>query len=48
MTQIEFLYQGTNTIIQCNINEKMKDIFKKYIIKQGIKIQFIFYIQEIK
>ena len=37
MSQIEFLYEGSITIIQCNINEKMKDIFKRFTIKQGIE-----------
>ena len=44
MTQIEFLYQGRNTIIQCNINEKMKDIIKKYIIKEGIDKNSIYFL----
>ena len=43
MTQVEFSYNGVSTIVQCNLNEKMKDIFQKFKRKhkQEIKIYFI-------
>ena len=44
MSQIEFLYQGSITIIQCNINEKMKDIFKRFTIKQGLEENSIYFL----
>ena len=28
MVEVTFNYEGINTIIQCNINDKMKDILK--------------------
>ena len=33
---IEFIYKGNNNIIQCNINDKIKDIINKYITKTSI------------
>ena len=36
MTQVEFIYYGVNTIIQCHDNEKMKDICKKF--KEKVQI----------
>jgi len=36
MTSIEFIYQGNNTEIQSNLNDKMKDIIDKYITKSLI------------
>ena len=33
MAEIIFIYGGKETIIQCNINDKMKEIIKKYISK---------------
>ena len=44
MSQIEFLYNGINTVIQCNPNENMKEICQKFMDKVGIKKnQSIFY-----
>ena len=30
MAEVEFIYNGTKTIIQCNLNEKIKDISKRF------------------
>ncbi len=35
MVEVTFSYDGINTIIQCNSNEKMKDIIQKFLIKIG-------------
>ena len=35
MSTVEFNFKGINTVIQCNKNEKMKDIFKKFSTKVG-------------
>ena len=37
MTKIEFVYQGVNTLIQCNPNEQMKNVIEKFITKAEIK-----------
>ena len=37
MAQIEFTYNGTKTIIQCNLDEMMKDIIHKFLIKAQLK-----------
>ena len=36
MVEIEFMYNGINTIIQCNLNEKIKDICKRFIDKANL------------
>ena len=36
MAPIEFIYKGNNNIIQCNINDNIKDIINKYILKASI------------
>jgi len=33
MVEVEFNYNGKKTTIQCNLNEKIKDIINKFIIK---------------
>ena len=33
MAEVIFNYEGINTRVQCNINDKMKDIIDKFIIK---------------
>ena len=43
MAQVEFSYEGVNTIIQCNLNEKMKGICKKFKDKTLIGIKILFY-----
>ena len=45
MVEVEFIFNGIKTIIQCNINEKMKDICNRYINKIGKdikKLNFIY------
>ena len=37
MSQIEFDYNSKKAIIQCNKNDKIKDILKKFLIKSEIK-----------
>ena len=43
MTQVEFSYNGVSTIVQCNLNEKMKDIFQKFKEKAQVGNKNIFY-----
>ena len=33
MAEIKFAYEGSNTNIQCDINDKIKDIIKKFLKK---------------
>ena len=48
MAQVEFIYNGVCTIILCNLNEKMKDIFQNknifyiYDGKVGINAELTF------
>ena len=44
MAEVIFNYDGNNSSIQCNSNEKMKDIIKRYIIKIGKKKDDIFFL----
>ena len=44
MTSIEFDYNGKKTIIQCNNNEKLKDIFQKFLNKLGITKDSVYFI----
>ena len=37
MAQVEFRYNGTNTIIQCEEGQKMTEICKKFLIKSNAK-----------
>ena len=46
MIQLEFIYNGENIKIFCNINDKMEDIFKKFKIKTEIKENSIYYIYD--
>ena len=44
MSQVEFIYNGINTVIQCNSKEKFKEIITKLRDKANIKQnQNIFY-----
>ena len=36
MASIEFIYNGNNIVIQCDINDRMKEIINKYILKSSI------------
>ena len=33
MAEVKFTYEGMNTSIQCDINDKFKDIINKFLIK---------------
>jgi len=44
MSEVAFCYQGTNTIIQCSLNDKMKDIFINFGIKIGIDINSLYFL----
>ena len=44
MAKVIFNYKGIETIIQCNINDKIKDIYKRYETKIGINISKLFFI----
>ena len=44
MAKVIFNYKGIETIIQCNINDKIKDIFKKYETKIGKDISKLYFI----
>ena len=45
MVEVEFVYEQKSAKIQCNINEKMKDILNKFVGKIGIdknKLYFLY------
>ena len=44
MIQVNFIFEGQNIIIQCNRNEVMKEIFKKFEVKGNIKNKSLFYL----
>ena len=44
MEKVIFIYKGIETIIQCNINDKIKDIYKRYETKIGIDISKLYFI----
>ena len=44
MAEVIFNYQGINTIIQCNQNEKMKEIIDKFLLKIENKTQNLYYL----
>ena len=44
MAEVEFNYNGTTTIIQCILNEKIKNILQKYVIKIEKKIDDLFFL----
>ena len=46
MSQAEFNYDGNITIIQCNKNEKMGEIFKRFVTKTQIDINTVFFLFE--
>ena len=41
---VTFIFEGKEYIIQCNKNEKMKDIFKKFISKAQIEYNSVYYL----
>ena len=44
MIQINFLYNGKNITIQANINDKMNEILKKFLIKAELEDKSVYYI----
>ena len=44
MVEIEFSYKQKNTIIQCQLNNKMIDIYKKFSSKIGIDINSVYFL----
>jgi len=44
MAEVIFNYKGIETIIQCNLNEKMEDVHKKYETKIGKDISKLYFI----
>ena len=45
MYEVEFNYKGNKNIIQCRKDEKMKDIFNKFLYKiQNLDINKIFFL----
>ena len=44
MAKVIFSYKGTETEIQCNINDKIKDIYTKYETKIGKDISKLYFI----
>ena len=46
MSNVEFQYKGINTIIQCNENEKMKEICQRYANKVQLDKNNIFFIYD--
>ena len=43
MTEVEFTYNGVSTTIQCNLNEKLKDICQRFKDKVGLNNTNIYY-----
>ena len=41
-----FIYRGQNIIIQCNLDEKMKEIIQKFKIKAELNKEFIYYLYQ--
>ena len=44
MEKVIFTFNGINTIIQCNIEDKMKDVCNKFVNKIGIDINLIYFL----
>jgi len=44
MAKVIFNYKGIETIIQCNLNDKIKDIYKKYEAKNEIDISKLYFL----
>ena len=44
MAQIDFFFNGFKTTIQCNINDKFKDIINNYASKTGNNINKVYYL----
>ena len=44
MVDIDFIYNQKKISIQCNLDDKMKDIFHKFIIKSEKKLEDIYFL----
>ena len=44
MAEVIFIYEGTNFTIQCNENDKMKDIINKFLIKIQKQVGDLYYL----
>ena len=44
MNEVEFIYEGKNTNIQCQLKDKMKDIFKKFSTKTQLDINNLYFL----
>ena len=44
MSEVEFLYNGNNIKIQCNSNDKLRNIFDKFITKVGTTNNLLVYL----
>ncbi len=52
MAEVIFNYEGINTIIQCNINDKIKDIISKFLAKidkneKNIQLYYLYNVNKI-
>ena len=46
MINAEFRYDGDNTIIQCNSNDKMKDIYAKFATKRNVDLNNVYFMYD--
>ena len=44
MAQVNFNYNETKTVIQCQKDEKMKDIFKRFLTKTKTDINKVYFL----
>ena len=44
MAQVNFNYNGIKTVIQCQKDDKMKDIFKRLLTKTNIDINKVYFL----
>jgi hypothetical protein len=44
MTEISFNYNGKKIIIQCQKNDKMKDIYNKFATKTGADVSSLYFV----
>ena len=44
MVEVEFIYQQQITIVQCELNNKIGDIYKRFISKVGIDINSVYFL----
>jgi len=44
MKEVEFIYEDKKIIIQCNENDKIKDICKRFASKLNLEMNSLFFI----